>query len=357
MSIDDRYFARQLVLDGFGRSSQERLARSKVLIAGLGGTGSLMAVHLALAGVGRLTLVDRDVVSFENLHRQPIYAMDDVGKSKAEVAAKFVSDRVPRLKVAYRTESIDQRNSLDLLGNADLAVDCLDSMDGRRALNSSCVERKKPFVHTGAIGWEVSEAVLWPGRTACFECLFPPVAQTHGEYEDLPSCDQVGTLGPVVAMAASLGATDAIKVLATQERVTLGRMTVWDGRSGEIHRVDIKRRSDCAACGTHSARAVKNPQSQIGKSRVIELCGGREYYVTNILSPAHFADAGRRFLARGAEMRGESIVHIRVGEVEVSLFRAGGAVVRGVPSAREAAKVIKELGLEGAEVRFATGNA
>ena len=211
MSIDDRYFARQLVLDGFGRSSQERLARSKVLIAGLGGTGSLMAVHLALAGVGQLTLVDRDIVSFENLHRQPIYAIDDVGKSKAEVAAKFVRDRVPQLKVTYRTESIDRSNALDLLGSADLAVDCFDSMEGRRALNSACVERKIPFVHTGAIGWEVSEAVLWPGRTACFECLFPPVAHSLEEEEDLPSCDQVGTLGPVVAMAASLGAMDRDK--------------------------------------------------------------------------------------------------------------------------------------------------
>src|SRR5208283_2185202 len=154
LSFDERYFARQLVLDGFGRRAQARLAESSALIAGLGGTGSVMAVNLALAGVGEMTLIDRDVVSLENLHRQPIYSLSDVGKSKAEVAAGFIAARVPGVKVRYRAESIDDLNSLDILGGSDVGVDCLDNMPARLALNSACVKRELPLVHTGGIGWE-----------------------------------------------------------------------------------------------------------------------------------------------------------------------------------------------------------
>ncbi|MDA4132880.1 MAG: ThiF family adenylyltransferase, partial [Thaumarchaeota archaeon] len=99
MSFDRRYFSRQLVLEGFGAKAQRRLARSHVLVSGLGGTGTVAALNLAIAGVGRLSLLDRDVISTENLHRQPMYTLADVGMSKAEVAAQFLLQRVPGLNV------------------------------------------------------------------------------------------------------------------------------------------------------------------------------------------------------------------------------------------------------------------
>lgn len=348
MSFDARYFARQLVLDGFGSTGQARLAESSVVVAGLGGTGSVMAVNLALAGVGELYLVDRDVISYENLHRQPIYSISDVGKSKAEVAADFISARAPGVKARYRALSIDELNSADVLGAANLAVDCLDNMAARLALNSACVAREVPLVHTGAIGWEASEAVFWTPRTACLECLFPESTNGSGsaEWDALPTCETVGTLGAITGLVASLGAVDAIRLLIGNEPASLGRMLVWDGRRAESRAVDLKRRPDCDACGKGASRRRRRFRgSHEGTGGTfVELCGGREFYIGRAFPPRSFTRIKNVLQGRNVE-RGRSIIQTRVGEVDVSIFSSGALVVKGVTSVEEARGVIKALGI------------
>ena len=267
MGFDDRYFSRQVALDGFGRTRQQRLAGSHAVVAGLGGTGSVMAVNLAIAGVGKLTLVDRDVVSAENLHRQPIYALADVGMSKAEVAARFLRLRVPGLDVEYRAVSLDRGNASRLVRDVDIAVDCLDNFEGRYALNAACVARKIPFVHTGAMGWEASAGVFWSPRTACFECVFP--GSRDG---DVPSCEQVGVLGALTSYIASAGALETVKVLSGMDSGLVGAMLVFDGRRMESHSVPFERRADCRACGD----SVPVPR----KRTIIGLCGGNELFIS-----------------------------------------------------------------------------
>jgi molybdopterin/thiamine biosynthesis adenylyltransferase len=349
LSFDRSYFARQLVLEGIGTTGQSKLAGSSVLIAGLGGTGSFVAMELALAGVGEITLLDRDVVSLENLHRQPIYTLDDVGKSKAEVAASYISGRAPSANVRYRAENIDERNAATILGKADLAVDCLDNLPARRALNSACVKGDVPLVHTGAIGWEVSEGVFWSPRTACLECLFPrpPRGADPEAWDAVPSCEQVGTLGAVTGLAASLGAIDAIMLLTGGVPASLGRLLVWDGRRADPHSVSVKRREDCEACGKP---ATQGTRSMGGRAKgpqkvVIELCGGHEFFVGDAFSPKAFAGIGKRLGDRGSK-KGNSIIMTRQGEAEISLFRTGGVLIKGVSSPEEARAALKALDVE-----------
>jgi adenylyltransferase/sulfurtransferase len=308
-----------------------------------------MAVNLALAGVGEMTLVDRDVVSLENLHRQPIYSLSDVGKSKAEVAAGFIAARVPGVKVRYRAESIDDLNSLDILGGSDVGVDCLDNVPARLALNSACVKRELPLVHTGGIGWEASEGVFWSPKTACLECLFPrrPAGADTAEWDALPDCEQVGALGAITGLVASLGAMDAIKLLIGLEPASLGRMLVWDGRNAESHLVEVMRREDCDACGRGTSRkGMRTGSRSKGAGRsIVELCGGNEFYIGGAFSPRSFAKIGRGLLGRSAAM-GESIIQARVGEAEVSIFRSGGLLVRGVSSPEGARGVARALGMD-----------
>jgi molybdopterin/thiamine biosynthesis adenylyltransferase len=308
----------------------------------------MASVYLASAGVGELVLVDRDVISLENLHRQPIYALSDVGKSKAEVAAAFIEARVPGVRVRYRAESIDERNSVEVLGSSDIAVDCVDNMPARLALNSACVSREVPLVHTGGTGWDASEAVFWSPRTACLECLFPrrPDGADAPEWEALPTCERVGTIGAITGLISCVGAIDAIKLLIGELPASLGRILVWDGKMGEPKMAEVKRRADCRACGAGSSGTAMREGTKPDRARsvVVELCGGREFYIGGAFSPRSFARFGRELRGLSAE-KGTSVIQTRVGDADVSLFRTGGLLVKGVSSRAEARRVADSLGM------------
>jgi molybdopterin/thiamine biosynthesis adenylyltransferase len=329
LSFDRRYFSRQLVLEGFGAKAQRRLARSHVLVSGLGGTGTVAALNLAIAGVGRLSLLDRDVISTENLHRQPMYTLADVGMSKAEVAAQFLLQRVPGLNVDYHTDSLERGNATRLLGDADLALDCLDNMEARHALNGACVSSEVPLVHTGGIGWEASAAVFWSPKSACLECLIP----TGGD-EGLSSCEEVGVLGAVTSYAASVGALESLKLLAGAPSWLTGRMLYFDGRTGESQVVTLERRESCETCGSGS-RGRSSEQ-------VVQLCGKGEFYVNRAFPSRSFVALSKK-LRDEARAMGDSIILVRRGGAEVSLFRSGGALVKGAPSPEEARAILKGL--------------
>ena len=254
-------------------------------MAGLGGTGSVAAVNLALAGVGHISLLDRDVVSLENLHRQPVYTLADVGMSKAEVAAGFLSTRVPGLKVDYHTDNLERRNASRLLGDADLAIDCLDNMEARHALNEACVGAGVPMVYTGGVGWDASAAVFWSPRGACLECLIP-----SGAAEELPSCEEVGVMGAVTSYAASVGALEAVKTLAGVPSSLVGRMLYYDGREGESRLITLKRRESCGVCGSGSEHVAARP--------VVQLCGKEEFYVARAFPRGPSLDSARSSGAR-----------------------------------------------------------
>ena len=341
MTFDRRYFSRQLVLGDFGSSAQERLAGSRVLVAGLGGTGSLVATNLSLAGVGRLTLLDRDVVSIENLHRQPIYSLKDVGMAKAEVAAGYLSQRVKGYAVDYSTESLDRNNASGLLDGVDLAVDCLDGMEARLALNAACAAKGVPMVHTGAVGWEASVAAFWARRGACLECVFPEADPR------LPSCEEVGVLGAVTSLAGSLGALEATKLLAGMPSSLLGKMLYFDGRSFDFRVVGLQKRSGCRACGSGPQRATREA--------AIRLCGNEEFYLTQVFPRRSFASL-TSVLNERATAKGDSVILLREGKMEVSLFRSGNALVKGAPSADEASNAVRRF-LAIASLGPAPGNA
>ncbi|MDA4113167.1 MAG: HesA/MoeB/ThiF family protein [Thaumarchaeota archaeon] len=331
MGFDDRFFARQVALDGFGRGRQRSLAESHAVVAGLGGTGSVMAVNLAIAGVGRLTLIDRDVVSAENLHRQPVYALADVGVSKAEVAAEFLRLRVPGLRVEYRAVNLERANASRLIREADIAVDCLDNFAGRYALNAACVARKIPFVHTGAMGWEASAGVFWSPKTACFECVFP-----DSRDEDVPSCEEVGVLGALTSYIASAGALETVKVLSGMNSGLLGAMLIFDGLRMESHSVPFETRAGCGTCG--------DGPHDLRRKNVVELCGGNELFISRAFPSRDFGRIAKRLDGRARRM-GDSIVMARVGGLEVSIFRSGGILVKGASSPRDIQSVARALGL------------
>ncbi len=327
----ERYFSRQTVLHGFGVRGQRRLRAASVLVVGLGGTGCSVATNLALAGVGKLSLLDRDIVSLENLHRQPIYSLADIGTSKAETAARFIEARSPHVRISYRAENLDEANSEEFLKGMDIAVDCLDNMESRLTLNRACARKQIPMLYTGSIGWEGALGLFHSPGTACLECLVP--RSRH----ELPSCEEVGALGASTSVIGSLAAVEAVSWLVKGESPLLGRMLVYDFERLTSHTFPVQKRKSCGTCGS--------APSNVTSRKTITLCGAGEYYLPRAYDPSAY----ERVLAavpKGVtvQMRGSSVALAELPEgVTVALFRKGAVLIRGAGSAREAEQLLHWL--------------
>ena len=261
MAIDRHH--RQSLLPQIGRDGTARLRASRVTVLGVGALGSSVAEYLVRAGVGAITLVDRDVVELTNLQRQGLYAERDVGLPKAEAAARRLAAIDGTVALDARAIDVDASNVGTLLPT-DLIVDGSDNAELRYLINDFCVGRSLPWVMGGVIGVEGRVAGFkapWP----CLRCLFetPPVA---GE---LATCDTAGVLGPAVGVVASLQAVEAIKLLVGDASAarTLHVVDVWRPRFATID-LSGARRDDCPCCGRGDLEFLRRAPS--GGAR---LCG------------------------------------------------------------------------------------
>src|SRR5262245_1807069 len=184
------------------------LARTRVLIAGVGGLGAPAAEALAAAGVGTLGLFDPDVVDVSNLHRQPLYDDDAIGRPKAAVAAERLRALAPGLDVEWDRRAITAGDA-SLVARFDVLLDGTDSIAAKFLLNDLAVAADRPLVHAGVVGLRAQLLTVLPRRTACYRCIFeaPPPP------EEAVSCTEAGVLGPLPALAGALQAAEAIRVL------------------------------------------------------------------------------------------------------------------------------------------------
>lgn len=221
-----------------------RLATARALVIGVGGLGAPAAITLARAGVGTIGLVDPDRVESSNLPRQPLYEDDDVGRLKVEAAA----ERLARLAPGIRVEPLAARFTASdraLLGGWDVVLDGTDTVAAKFDVNDAAVASAVPLAHAGAIGWRAQLTTVLPGRSACYRCVFeepPPSGET-------PGCDQAGVLGPAVALAGTLQAAEALRLLAGVAPALAHRLLTIDLRTGTWRSVPLARRAGCAACG------------------------------------------------------------------------------------------------------------
>ena len=169
----NEFYSRQTVLAELGRKGQEKLRRSKVAVIGLGGLGSVSALYLALAGVGKMTLVDRDTVELNNLHRQVLYSLNDLRYPKVEAAARRIQQVNPEVETEPIPENLESDNVESIIAGSDCVVDGLDNMETRYLINRYCVQNRIPFVFGGAIGMEGNVAVFKTPETPCLECVLP----------------------------------------------------------------------------------------------------------------------------------------------------------------------------------------
>ncbi|MBI3102219.1 MAG: HesA/MoeB/ThiF family protein [Burkholderiales bacterium] len=247
-------YSRHILLDEVGIEGQERILAAHALVIGAGGLGSPVALYLGSAGMGRITLVDHDVVDLTNLQRQIAHTTARVGQPKVASAAQAVQAINPGVQVTALQERADAQRLHTLVQEATVVLDCSDNYATRQAVNAACVRLGKPLVAGAVIRFDAQITVIDPREpgTPCYACLFDPAAQ----FEEV-ACSTMGVFAPLVGVVGALQAAEALKLVAGVGTSLAGRLLMLDGRSMEWSSLRTARNPGCPVCGmahTPSAR-------------------------------------------------------------------------------------------------------
>ncbi len=254
MMNDDQLlrYSRHILLDEIGIEGQERILAAHALIVGAGGLGSPAALFLGSAGVGRITLVDDDVVDLTNLQRQIAHTTERVGHPKVESAAQAVRAINPLVQLHTVQQRVDAAALDALVAQADVVLDCSDNYGTRQAINAACVRAGRPLVAGAAIRFDGQVSVYDPRRsdTPCYACLFPPDAR----FEEV-ACSTMGVFAPMVGIIGTMQAAEALKLIAGIGQSLAGRLLMLDGRDMQWTEMRTQRDPECPVCGARRARA------------------------------------------------------------------------------------------------------
>jgi molybdopterin/thiamine biosynthesis adenylyltransferase len=236
-------YSRQIMLPGFGVEAQARLRAARVLVVGLGGLGSPVAMYLAAAGVGRLVLADFDAVDLSNLQRQLLHGTADIGRSKVDSAMYTLAALNPDLELVPCKGSLDAGRLGEIAADVDLIIDASDNFATRFAVNAACFQAGIPLVSGAAIRTE-GQVAVFSGRPGgpCYQCLYP----RDGSEDE--TCTANGVLAPVVGIIGSIQATEAIKLLTGLGRALTGRLLLLDAATMEWRSLRLAPDPACPIC-------------------------------------------------------------------------------------------------------------
>jgi molybdopterin/thiamine biosynthesis adenylyltransferase len=232
----DRY-KRQMML--FGDEGQELLKKAHIFIAGAGGLGSPVSVYLAVAGIGTLTIVDRDVVDQSNLNRQILHYDRDIGRKKTESAEEKLMAINPDITVRVIDTTIEEKNAGDLVGKADGIIDAMDNYPARYLLNNVAIRKKIPLFHGAICGFYGQATTIIPGQTACLACIFPKA----------PPKEVFPVIGVTPGLIGMVQATEVLKYLLKNGELLTNRLFIWDGLQAHAEEIYMERDPRCTACG------------------------------------------------------------------------------------------------------------
>ena len=249
-------YSRHILLDELGIEGQQRLLAAEALVIGAGGLGSPVALYLATAGVGTVTVVDGDTVDLTNLQRQIAHNLSRVGAPKASSAAQTMRAINPDVRVHALHERADAARLDALVAAADVVIDCSDNFATRHAVNAACVVHGRPLVSGAAIGFD-GQLSVYDTRDAskpCYACLFPPDAV----FEEV-RCATMGVFAPLVGIVGSMQAAEALKLLTGVGSSLAGRLQMLDARTMEWTEIAMARTPGCPVCaqrnGAHRSSA------------------------------------------------------------------------------------------------------
>jgi adenylyltransferase/sulfurtransferase len=238
-------YARHLVLPEVGVEGQRRLKAASVLLVGAGGLGSPLGLYLAAAGVGRIGLVDFDVVDAANLQRQVLYGTRDLGRPKLEAATDRIADLNPHVRVEPHPVRLTSANAMEILAPYDIVIDGTDNFPTRYLVNDACVLSGKPNVYGSIFRFEGQVSVFHAGRGPCYRCLYPEPPPPGL----VPNCAEGGVLGILPGVVGSLQANEAVKLILGKGDSLLGRLLLFDALEMRFRELGLRRDPECPVCG------------------------------------------------------------------------------------------------------------
>ncbi len=238
-------YSRHLLLPEVGVEGQRRLRASSVLLVGTGGLGAPLGLYLAAAGVGRIGLVDFDVVDFTNLQRQVTYGTSDVGRGKLDAARERLHALNPEIQIDSHETRLDSSNALAILRDYDVIVDGTDNFPTRYLVNDACVLLDKPNVYGSIFRFEGQASVFWAARGPCYRCLYeePPPPDL------VPSCAEGGVLGVLPGIIGCIQAAETLKLLLGIGEPLIGRLLLFDALAMRWREMRLRKNPQCALCG------------------------------------------------------------------------------------------------------------
>jgi len=280
-------FSRHLILPDVGRVGQERLKAASVLIIGTGGLGSPLALYLAAAGVGRLGLVDYDVVDESNLQRQIIHGISTVGMSKLDSAEKRLRDLNPHIQIDKYNVPLMSDNALEIMAPYDVIVDGTDNFPTRYLVNDASVKLGKPNVYGSIFRFEGQVSVFWAAHGPCYRCMFPEPPPPGL----VPNCAEGGVLGVLPGTIGTLQATEVIKLIVGTGEPLIGKMLLYDAQEMEFTKIRVRKDPNCPVCGI--------PHEQVELIDYEQFCGMPAHDHSTFQNVTQLADEIKTAIAGG----------------------------------------------------------
>ncbi|HEY8225195.1 MAG TPA: molybdopterin-synthase adenylyltransferase MoeB [Pyrinomonadaceae bacterium] len=241
-------YSRHLIMPEVGMQGQRRMKAASVLMIGTGGLGAPVGMYLAAAGVGRIGIVDFDVVEQSNLQRQIIHGTKDLGRRKIESARDRLRDINPHIEIETHESRLTSQNALQLFPNYDIIVDGTDNFPTRYLVNDACVLTRKPNVYGSIFRFEGQASVFWAERGACYRCLYPEPPPPGL----VPSCAEGGVLGVLPGIVGAIQANETIKLILGAEHILVNRLLLFDAWQMKFREFKLRKDPKCPVCGPNA---------------------------------------------------------------------------------------------------------
>jgi len=335
----DRY-SRQVMLEEIGYQGQLKLKQAKVCVVGIGGLGNPIVTRLAAMGVGKIRIVDRDVIELSNLHRQTMFNEDDVGQVKVETAAKKLRKLNADIIIEELPVSINDYTALDVVGGCDVVIDALDSVNARYSLNKACIEKKIPFVTGAAVGVTGQSFTILPNETACYHCLFPALDE-----DSMPTCSIEGVHPSILSIIGGIEVSEAVKIITGKQPSLKDKVLHVDLENLIFNFTKVSRVQECSVCG--SGKKQDKPKEEL---ILEELCGRNRGKRTFSVTPTYPVALNVNDITSIAKEKGFAVenlgelgISISTNDLSVSFMKSGSAVLVGPKDEQEATSLYKDL--------------
>jgi len=339
-SKDLERYSRQVMLEEIGYEGQLKLKGAKVCVVGIGGLGNPIVTRLVAMGIGKIRIVDRDVIELSNLHRQTMFDESDIGQVKVEVAAKKLKKMNSDVEIEALPVSVNDFTALDIVEGCDVVIDALDSVNARYSLNKACIKKNIPFVTGAAVGISGQAFTILPNQTACYHCIFPALDENS-----MPTCSTEGVHPSILSIIGGIEVAEAVKIITGKKPSLANKLLYVDLDNLEFNFNIFKKVEECPVCG--SGKAEESPKEEL---IVEELCGRSGGKRTFSITPTHMIDIDVQKIIDAAQTKGFKVqnqgelgLSMSTDTTYVSFLKRGSAVIVGTKDEQEAIKLYRNL--------------